>query len=135
MDISPASRDILIKEIEFVTQKMDESSYPEEKLYYFSAIYSMFQRILNIDFDPDLLFAFFVLRETYNAFMSRLSASDRIVKLSDYHFAKLLDLSRTLLERLRDEKDFNDVLKQFVLLLYTTTGNGYYLVQKGLIEV
>jgi hypothetical protein len=47
---------------------------------------------------------------------------------------QLDSLSSLLLElknRIEKNEDFLDILKDFVILSYITTGNGYYLYKKG----
>ena len=78
MDISDNFKKMLVKEINFVVKKMDESSDGFSKLYYFSGIYALLHRIMNLEFNPDLIVAHLVLNTTYKEF--------RIIKRINPHF-------------------------------------------------
>ena len=47
MAINDKHRKMIIEEIYFIVSKMDESQEPERKLYFFSGVHSIIQRILN----------------------------------------------------------------------------------------
>jgi len=137
MVISDKSRKLLVEELNLVAGKMEDSATGEEKLYYFSAAYSMVQRVFNIEYDPDLVFIFLILRETYNAMNSRIQAmkgGEGLLTLKQEHFLKLTEYTKEFASLLKANKDVVDTLKKFVILLYSTTGNGHYLVQKGLLK-
>ena len=137
MAISDKSRKVIVDELNLVADKMDKSQTGEEKLYYFSAAYSMVQRIFNIEYESDLIFIFFVLRETYNTINIRIQALKRgegLVMLEEEQFSKLTQYTRELARLFNSKKDVTDILKKMALLAYTTTGNGHYLVQKGLLK-
>lgn len=139
MNISKNYKDIIVKEINFVINKMNESKTAEDKIYYFSGIYAMFQRIFNIEYDPDLLFAFILLRDTYNNFLQRIQnikkQGETIIPLTEEQFTKLLDITQELSSKIERDENIEDTLKKYVILAYTTNGNGYYLLQKGLLMI
>jgi hypothetical protein len=139
MNINDNFRDIIVKEINYAVNKMDTSSSGEEKLYYFSAVYSVIQRIFNLEYDSDLVYAHSILHETYNAFLQRLQAirkgGETLILLSEEHFKNLTAITKELAKKIEEKKDINTTLKKLAILSYTTTGNGYYLVQKGLLKI
>jgi hypothetical protein len=139
MGVSEKYRKMITEEIHFVVSKMDESPEPEQKLYYFSGIYSMIQRILNFECDTDLIGLHLVLRETYGAFSGRLQAilkgGERLIPLEEIHFTKLSELSKELARNIERKQDAGELLKKFAVLSYSTTGNGYYLRTKGLLNI
>lgn len=139
MDVTEESRDIITKEIKFVLEKMSQSETPTEALYYFSGIPGVIQRVYNIEYDPDLVYTHFILRQTYEAFLTRLNIilerRDQVVPLSDKHFEKLLALTKQLAKKIAKNSELDDTLKKYVMLIYSTTGNGYYLQQKGLLKI
>lgn len=132
-------RELIVKEIDYAVNRMKQTSDGEEKLYYFSAIPGIIQRVYNLEYDSDLVYMHFILQETYKAFLARFKAiqqgGERIIPLFEEHFEKLATFSKELATRINEKKGIDDMLKKFVLLLYTTTGNGYYLTQKGLLEI
>ena len=128
---------LISDELIFVVKKMDESEVPL-KLYYFSAVSGIFHRILNINYDPDLVFAHFVLRSTFDTFQQRLNAlkqGDATVPLSEEQFIKLTKLTKELAKTIKKGENIEKILKEFVVLAYSTTGNGYYLMQKGHLKI
>jgi len=139
MIISDNFRKTIIKEIKYVVKKMDQSNDATQKLYFFSGIYTIIQRIFNLEYDSDLIFLHYILRKTYEAFSIRLHAyirgGDTIVPLQDDHFKKLSQITKELAIKLQKNEDVSETLKKFVILSYTTTGNGYYLQQKGLLKI
>jgi len=138
MDISDNFKDIILKEINYATTKIEEGKTPEEKLYNFSAIHGMIQRIFNIEYNAELIYTFLILRETYNAFSSRLQAikaGQKEIPIYNEQFEKLIVILRELAGKIKQKEDIDDTLKKLLILSYTTTGNGYYLFQKGLLKI
>jgi len=138
MNISDNSKDIIVKEINYVVNQMEQCSTEEEKLYYFSGVHSMIQRIFNLEYDSELVYAHFILSEAYNAFLQRLGAikaGQTLILLSEEHFRKLITITKELAKKIEEKKNIDSTLKKLALLSYTTTGNGYYLFQKGLLKI
>lgn len=138
MNISDKFRKIIREEIDYVVTKMDKSETPDEKVYYFSGIGGMIQRIFNLEYDEELVYAHMILKETHNAFISRLQAikaGQKEIPIYNVHFEKLIILAKELADKIEKKEDISDVLKKLSCLSYTTTGNGYYLLQKGLLKI
>jgi len=139
MAISDKHRKMITEEIHFIVSKMDESQEPDRKLYFFSGVHSIVQRILNFEYDADLIGLHLVLQSTYGAFSARLQAiqkgGERIVLLEEAHFAKLSKLSKDLARNMEKKQDTSETLKKFAVLSYSTTGNGFYLREKGLLKI
>jgi len=57
------------------------------------------------------------------------------IPLLEIQIEELISLVEELGEEIRNNKDLSDTLKKFALLAYSTTGNGYYLLQKGLLTI
>jgi len=138
MGISDDIRKNIAEEIKIAVNMMKESPDALGKLFYFSAIYGALQRVYNIEYDEDLLFAHFVVNLTHQGFLQRVNVikqGDSTVTLSDGQFQKLTDLSQELGEKIQNNEDIVDILKKMVLLLYSTQGNGYYLMKKGVLKI
>ena len=135
MEIKDSYKKIIIDEINFAVKRMNSAKSASEKLYYFSAIFGVFHRIYNLDYNPDLVYAHFILRATHEAFINRLKSIEQVkddtVLLTNEQFNKLSSLSKELARKIKKTEDMDETLKKFVVLLYSTTGNGYYLMQKG----
>ena len=139
MDISKNYRSLIVQEINYVVEKMEESSNASECLFYFSGIHGIIQRIWNLAFHRDLVYIHFILQHTHAILTAKLQevagSIDKPVKLEQEHFNVLAKISKELGEKIEEKKDVNETLKKFVLLTYLTTGNGYYLLQKGTIKI
>lgn len=131
-------KNIIVKELEFVINKINQSSTIEEKLYYFSAVQGVLNRILNLEYNEQLLSAFYITNETLKMFHQRLAAynaGDKSFKLTDEQMLRLSQITVEFLERIRNGGNVEEVLKKYVVLLYSTTGNGYYLMEKGMLKI
>ena len=138
MDMSDRVRENIAEEIKIAVDMMKESRDAFGKLFYFSAIYGVLQRIYNVEYNEDLVFAHLIINATHQGFLQRLAAikqGDSAVMISDEQFDKLTDLSEELGEKFQNNEDIVDTLKKIVVLLYTTQGNGYYLMRKGVLKI
>jgi uncharacterized protein YacL (UPF0231 family) len=139
MNINSKSRAMIVDEIKFVVTKIEESTDIAQSLYYFSGVHSAVNRIYNQDFNEDLVLLHLVLQSTHTAFINRLNAikkgGDNTVLLFDNQIKALSDYLKELAIAIENKKDLNKILKKFTLLFYSTTGNGYYLLQKGLLKI
>jgi len=138
MNISQELQDMLVKEIQFVAEKIAQSSTETEKLYFFSGVAAILQRLFNIECDDELIYAHFILRSTHEAFALRLKAiqgGETTIPLYKEQFDKLLSLTREFGEQIEAGSDTHGTLKKFVVLSYSTSGNGHYLVQKGRLKI
>jgi hypothetical protein len=129
--------DMLVNELDYVIETIEGTSDALEKLYFFSGIPAAVHRIFNIEYDPDLVFMHHVLSSTHQGIMQRIDAirkGDTVVQIVEYQLDKLLDLCKELRDAVRNNVDTDNIMKQFILLLYSTTGNGYYLAKKGVFK-
>jgi hypothetical protein len=131
-------KDIIVKELEFVINKINQSPTIEEKLYYFSAVQGVLNRILNLEYTEELLLAFYITNETLKMFHQRFAsfqAGDKSINLTDEQMLRLSQITVEFLETIRNDENIEEVLKKYVVLLYSTTGNGYYLMEKGVLKI
>jgi hypothetical protein len=138
-NLSPQMKKILLDEFRYSVEKIEKTPDPIQKLFFFSATFGAIQRVFNIEYDTDLVFAHFVLSETYGAFMSRFRAlkdnQDTAVPVLVEQIERLTTLVKELAKKVEGDKEITDTLKKFVVLAYTTTGNGYYLYDKGVLKI
>lgn len=128
----------IIKELEFVLLKMNESKSDDDKIYYFSAIQGMLHRVMNLEYTDDLLFAFFITNEAHKSLLQRsisLKQGDAVVKLTEQHWVRLIEITKDFLEAVKNDDNLDSVLKKYVILSYSTTGNGNYLMEKGILKI
>jgi len=138
MEITKKMKDEIIKEIDLVVDAMKKSEDPLRKLYFFSGIHAVINRVFNMEYDPELVFMHHVLSAVHTGFLGRINAmrkGDTVVVLDDSYFKKLISLSISLKDKISENGNVDVTLKEFIVLLYATTGNGFYLKQKGLLKI
>jgi hypothetical protein len=138
MNITEDARKAITDEITYVLAMMEKSDSLEKRLYYFSAIYGITQRMFNFEPDEDLICMHTVLNQVYGLLKNRVEAvkkGDLSVPISDQQIDKLMKLTKDLGKRIKSKEGIDDILKKFIVLSYSTTGNGYYLLEKGLLKV
>ena len=138
MKITKKMRDEIIKEIDHVVSNMKINKDPFKKLYFFSGIHGLINRVFNIEYDPELVWIHHVLSAVHAGFLQRLDAmrkGDPVIVLDELYFEKLIALSINLKDKISESDNVDDTLKKFIILLYATTGNGYYLKHKGLLKI
>lgn len=139
MNISDSYRNVILSEINYVVEKMKNADDFTQKLYYFSAIHGMLKRIFNLEYHLDLLFAFFVFQSTHQAFITRFNAiekgGDSSVLLYQEQIDGLVEGAKEFADKIKNKKNFDSTLKKFIALSFSTTGNGFYLMQKGVLKI
>ena len=135
MRIKEDTRKKLIDEIKFILSKMKKEIDREQKIYYFSGIHGIISRIFNFEYDPELIFAHVVLSFTHSNIHARLAEEEKIIKVPDEFLDKLVDTTEELLKKIEINESLYDTLQKFSVIGYATTGNGYYLYQKGLLRL
>lgn len=139
MKLTSKNKEALLKEIKFAAKKMAETEDPKGKLYYFSAVYAIMQRIFNLEFDPELVFIHMVLNTTYSVLQDRLatieSGAEKVVKIPENLFDKLTEATKEIAKKIENNESSYEVLQKFVILGYVVSGNGYYLYEKGMLKI
>jgi hypothetical protein len=129
---------ILLEEFEFAIEKMKENQLQEQKLFYFSSTYGVVSRLFNLKFEPQLVFVHMILNNAYSNIIVRMNAikgGDNTVTFPEKYFDKLTEVTEELYTKLKNDEDTYEVLEKFVLLTFLTTGNGYYLYQRGNLKI
>lgn len=138
MKFSKENKKILNDEFEFVIKKMEDAENPDQMLYYYTGIYTMIQRLLNLEFSEELLFTYFIVEKVYADIMNRIQAlkSGQTVVLFHEDFGvKLIEYVKKLKAGFYNSKQRIEILNKMVTLAYSTSGNGFYLTQKGMIDI
>lgn len=139
MNISDSYRDVIVSEISYVIEKMEDADDFAQKLYYFSAVHGILKRIFNLEYHLDLLFAFFVFQSTHQAFTTRFNAiekgGDSSVLLYQEQIDGLTEGLKEFAGKMENKKNFDSTLKKIIALSFSTTGNGFYLMQKGVLKI
>ncbi len=139
MNLSPEMQERFIDEVNFVIKNMKNTDNPTEKLYFFSAGYAMAQRIINLEYEPELNFIQQVLQLTYNMVNARLIAisagQEGGISIPDKLLTRLEEALEEMVDRIEQGTETYPALQKMVNLAYSTTGNGYYLYLKGMIKI
>jgi hypothetical protein len=133
---------LLISEMERIETECEQATDPEERLYYFSAIFGTINRIMNFHCDPALVFIHQVLQQTHQELQARLKASrspgvEQFVLVPKQMMDSLLSYVSELKVGIssQDDQAISRALQKFASLGYATTGNGYYLYTIGRLRV
>ena len=139
MSISEHNKRILVKEIMYAIDKMRSTEDYAEKLYFLSVVHSMANRILNIEYDSELVFIHFVLSQSHAQISTRYNAQttrkEMPVSIPSGLFESIENLLEDLAKTIKNNKQTHLILAKIAELAYSTTGNGYYLYQKGLLII
>ena len=139
MKISKKLKDYLVKEFKYAAKNMQGAQTPTQKLFYFSATFGAAQRVFNIEYDADLAALHFVLTQTHRHFMDRITqiekAKEDVVPMFEEQFVKLAEVAKELADNIAGGESMDPQLKKLCLLAYSTTGNGYYLLEKGMLKL
>ena len=139
MNLSQNMKSELTNEINFVVKQMREVSSPAEKLYFFSALYGIAQRIINFEYDPELTFIYQVLQFVYNTINAKVSmvgiGQRAPIGIPDNLFNNLENSLAEMAYNIERGADTYQQLQAMVNLAYSTTGNGYYLYLKGMLKI
>ncbi len=139
MKISKTMTGRFIEELRYVAKQMKGTENPEDKLYYFSAVFGTAQRIVNFEFDSEMLFIHQVTQLAYNQIQQRLlsvkSGQQTSIGLPDNLFAVLGEMVDKMASRLENGETTYPILEKMMTLSYSPTGNGYYLFKKGELKI
>lgn len=138
MKISKKNKKLLTDEFAFIIDKMKSSKDPDEMMYYYSGIYGLLKRIFNTEFSHELVFSCFIIEKIHQTIIERLGAikaGQGIVTFNEDFGPKFIEYTKELMDGFFDSKQRMKSLNKIVVLSFTTTGNGYYLTQKGVIDI
>ena len=139
MKISKSLKEKLVGDLSFTRKRMKEEQDFRRKMYYFSISYVSANRILNVQFDKELLFLSFVLQQSYQMISARVDqiqlGGDTVIPLPDQFFERLTASFKRVEGAVRKGGSLEDVLQDLVVLAYSTTGNGRYLLEQGGMEL
>ena len=130
---------LFIKELKFVLQNMRATDNPMEKLYFFSAIHAVANRIFNIEFHSELVFIHNVIQATHQLIRANLVAVSQgqgpAIGTPDGLFDGLESAVEEMIAKISSNQDIYLVLQRISNLAYSTTGNGRYLHLKGMLTI
>ena len=128
----------LVKELRKVEVFMRKEENFERKVYYYSAAYGITSRTLRYTFSRDVLLADLILTGTYNLLMEtigRMRGGDPNVKFEEVHFEKLCDGIKLLADKFEKGENIQEPLELLSTTVFSLTGAGTYLREKGELEL
>lgn len=129
---------IILDDFSQAVELMRKTSNPEETLFYFSSTFGVLSRVFNLKYDPELVFMHQILASTHAAILARIQAiksGDGAIIIDEQVFEKLTILVDQLTNAIASDQKVNEILQRITILAYSTTGNGYYLLKKGVIQI
>lgn len=139
MDLSQNMKNELTNEIHFVIKKMRGTSSAAEKLFFFSALFAIAQRIINFEYDPEVIFLHQVLQQVYNTVNGRImtiaTGQQAPIGIPDKLFDSLENSLAELVFNIEKGNKIYPQLQAIMNLGYSMTGNGYYLYLKGMLKI
>jgi phage-related tail protein len=137
--ISQHSKKQITDEFKTISNLMTKESDILRNVYYFSGAYAVVQRVINLDYDPSLVLMHNVLQYAHNAVNGRIisiaKGEENVIRLPDNTMSKLRDYLDELRNQLIKDGDLLQPLTKIATIGYITTGNGYYLYQKGVLKL
>jgi len=142
MRISAEHTTFLINSFDEALSLAEKTPSGEEKLYYFSYVFGSINRIINIDFDPCLLFIHQELQSVHTSIQGRLNrpvtpSNVNIASTPDEIFEALFRHVKRLREAIIENNESNVymILQDLSQVGYAATGNGFYLYQTGKLKL
>ena len=137
IDIKQPLLDTISKEFKYIAEKMRGTNAPLEKLFFYSAAYGILSRIFNQEYDPLLVHTHIILQTSYNTINSKVQEITRgiehVIKIPSVYFKTLEDIIEDLADKVEKKQDLCETLQRVTNLTYALIGNGYYLLQKGIL--
>ena len=143
MKLPKAAHEHLRKEFAIAAKFMQNTSDQSGVLYYFSAFLGATHRAMNLSYSTDLALMHLVLKTTHDEITDRIreirTGQERVVLFQPSVFSTLKSLASRLATLVEtptiDDKALYDIYAQLAELAYVSTGNGYYLLVKGSINL
>ena len=138
MKLSKSNKLALANEIRTAVDYMSKTNIAQEKMYFFSAVFGIANRIMNLEFDPELGFVHHVTNAAYttiNANLMLVAQGQSVRTFPPQFFEKLQEALGDLATNTEGGEPTYPVLERISNLAYSTSGNGYYLFLKGSLKI
>jgi hypothetical protein len=139
MKISKQMTEHFANEMHNVAKQIKGTENVEEKLFYFSAVFGAAQRVINFEFDDEMLCIHQVTSLAYNQIQQRIvlikSGQQPTIGLPNNLFIVLQDMVEELAKLVEKGESTHALLEKMLVLSYATSGNGFYLFQKGELKI
>ena len=129
MRIPEEFKKYILREFDFVIERIQKEEDPRKKLYYFSATYASLERLMRYSLDSELLLTHAVLNLCYNSLKNRVESitrGDIVIEMPEGFDKKIVEYLAELRDEIENDKNTYETLGKFVHLAYQTSGAGYY---------
>ena len=141
MQLPDELRSRIATEFQYAVDRMRSADDAHAKLYYYSAFFGEISRILNFHWDRDLALVHLVLSGTHSQVAGMAhnisTGRERAVKISVEHIEALINTTSELaryFETGGTDSELYSLLGRIAEIGYASTGNGWYMLQRGLIK-
>ena len=138
MKLSKEQKERLSEELQFISKNINNNLDKEDLVvFYFSAAYGVFDRIMRENYDDDLLFAEEVMRMAYLNMTEGAEGlySPPIDKYSKEVISKIASNLNSMAEAIRKGYDIYSYVRNISILSFALTGPGIYLLERGLLKL
>jgi len=140
MEIQQQLREYIAMEFHSVSKGIkDQIRDLPAMVYNFSACHSAISRVLNIEFDAELVLLHTVFMGCYGVIANRVAMisqnAERQVQFPPQFPEKLSGIVEEFAVRFDNNRDVLDLLPSLTTLCYVVTGNGYFLYQTGRLKI
>jgi hypothetical protein len=139
MNLSEDMSKLFIDELNFVLQSMKATDKPMGKIYFFSGIFGVANRIFNIEFHSELVFIHNVVQAAHKQILESLTLVSQgrglSIGIPEDIFDGLEVAIEEMITRISRDQDIYSSLQKISNLAYSTTGNGRYLHFKGMLTI
>jgi hypothetical protein len=139
MKLSFDSQKVIVDEFQYVANRLRKESEIANRIYVYSAAHAAVNRILNIEFDPRLMLMHTILQTTHaqinNTLVTIATGAEKVITIPEGLFNYLAQNLQDLADALLKDGDMITPLERIAIAGYVTTGNGYYLYQKGILKL
>lgn len=139
MNLSKNMKSLFVEELKFVLKNMKSTVIPAEKLYFFSAIYAVSNRMFNMEFHSELVFIHNVIQATHQQISTNIAVAtqghESAAGIPDGLFNGIECAVEEMITKISNNQDICPALQKMSDLAYSTTGNGRYLYLKGMLTI
>jgi len=138
MKLSAKLKESVVSEIRLASSQMKIAQRPLDKIYFFSAVFGVTNRVMNIEFDPELAFVHHVTNACYNLMTSSLlliSQGQMTNTITPEVFSKIEAILDELALNIEKGESTYQTLESLSNTTYIMSGNGYYLYLKKIIKL
>ncbi len=137
-------RQRLAKEYRYAVNRMREETQPLKKLFYFSVIFGEAQRVLNWEWNNDLVLIHIVTQHVHTQVITT-AQTPALGQVIPIDWASVYDkLTQTAsdlavyFEKAENEdskEELYKIIRHFAEIAYAVSGNGSYLHEKGMFNI